>query len=590
MVYSLCSLALRQGVKTELGLTTLVEVLQSKARERGDKTAFTELSEEGAPDSAVTFAQLDRMARGVAAQLQEAGTAGRRALLLYPPGIAFVGAFLGCLYAGVVAVASSPPHPSRPDRHTTARLLAILNDARPALVLTVPALEPRVRTLLAETGADARCLVPVLDGAGAAPAWSPPPISPDTLAFLQYTSGTTGAPKGVPITHGNLMRNLQMMEAALGITDNDSGVNWLPPFHDMGLIGGLLQPIYQGSSVALLSPVSFLQRPFRWLETMSRLQATVSGGPDFAYDLCARRITPEQKALLDLSRWRIALNGSEPIRPVTLAAFEAAFAPCGFSARAWSPCYGLAEATLFVSGGPRGDNPLIRRFHRERLEQNAAVGVPEDDPAGRDLASSGPPAEGLHVEIVPPETRASCPPGTIGEIWLQGPSVAEAYWDNEPLTETAFRAPLAEGEDDSFFRTGDLGFLHRGELYVTGRLQDRIVIGERAFPPQDMEETAETSHPALRQGGAAVFATETGLVILCEVERQALSKLDPEAVIGAIRQQVQEEYGLVPQAVGLLKPGALPRTTSGKIQRRACHDLYRTDGFDLIAQDTHLTG
>jgi acyl-CoA synthetase (AMP-forming)/AMP-acid ligase II len=431
------------------------------------------------------------------------------------------------------------------------------------------------------------CLVPSLEATMDAEAWSVPDIPADSIAFLQYTSGSTGRPKGVLVSHGNVMHNLRSISAAIRITDDDIGVNWLPPYHDMGLVGGLLQPVYEGTSVVLMSPVSFLHRPLRWLSTISRVRATVSGGPDFAYDLGAKRITPEQKEGLDLSCWRAALNGAEPIRPATLQAFQEAFAPCGFSPKAWAPCYGLAEATLFVAGGRCDGDVLSHRFDGESLERGLGIVVQESGGVRRrEIAASGRPADGLLVEIVHPTEHTPCPPGTVGEIWVQGPSVAQGYWDKIDLSDAAFHACTAGDGKGPFLRTGDLGFLEAGSLFVTGRLQDVITFGSRTLYPQDIENTAHESHPALRRGASAAFGIEaggeTGVVVLCEVERQSMRGLDGGTVVATIRQRVQEEHQVTLSAVLLLRMGAIPRTSSGKIQRRACRDLYSSDRLDAL--------
>ncbi len=569
-----------------MGWVTLVDVLRGRAQAQGAKTAFTSLADDGAPGPTVTFAALDRNARAVAAQLQAAGAVGARVLLLYPPGTDFIAAFLGCLYAGCVAVPSYPPQPSRMDRSSGARLAAIIRDAAPRFALTTTALEPRVQALCAETGGALQCLVPTIESDEAASGWAEPDIHRDTVAFLQYTSGTTGPPRGVLMTHANVMHDMRLIEAAFAVTEEDSGVCWLPPYHDMGLIGGLIQPVYQGTSVVLMSPVSFLHRPLRWLEAMSRFGATISGGPDFAYDLCARRVTDEQKAGLDLSRWRVALNGAEPVRPDTLAAFGAAFAPCGFSARAWSPCYGLAEATLFVCGGPRGDAPQTRRFDRAKLESGLAVAVEGDD-GGRDLVPSGTPPEGQRIVIVRLEGRTPCPPGHVGELWVQGDNVGAGYWNDDALSDDTFKAHLVTG-DGPFLRTGDIGFLYEGELFVTGRLADAMRIEGRALAPQDIEAAVEAAHPALRRSAVAAFTVDTedgspALVVVGEVERQSLNNLDPADVTAAVRRHVRREHGLEPRAVVLLKTATIPKTSSGKTQRHACRASYLAGTLEAVA-------
>ena len=551
-------------------MSTLVDVLRSRADERGGKVAFAALADDDSIERATTFAELDAMARGIAAELQNRGALGSRLLLLYPPGIDFIAAFMGCLYAGAVAVPSYPPLPSRLDRGAAARLSTIVKDSAPTLVLTTAAFETRTRTLFDEmcTGGSPEILVLDLVDNSRAASWVMPDLDAESTAFLQYTSGTTGPPKGVLITHANALHNLGLLDTTLHITDDDIGVNWLPPYHDMGLIGGVLQPIYKGTTVTLMSPISFLQRPSRWLETISRTRATITGGPNFAYEHCLKRITPEQKAGLDLSCWRAALNGADHIKPATLDAFTAAFAECGFSPRAWAPCYGMAEATVFACGGPRGDLPLARSFDVDALELGRAV----ETAAGRQLVPVSIGDGALRIEIVDIDTGTPLVDGHIGEIWLAGDSVAGGYWNDTKATERDLRQHI--GADGPLFRTGDLGFVQSGELFVIGRISDLIVIGDRTLSPRDIEATAEASEPSLRVDGAAAFMVDDGIVVLCEVERQSLGKIDTAAVIEAIRAGIAREHRVEPTSVVLLKPGAIPKTSSGKTQRFACRELF----------------
>ena len=349
-----------------------------------------------------------------------------------------------------------------------------------------------------------------------------PAFDQDSLAFLQYTSGSTATPKGVMITHGNLLHNSSLIQTCFESTPDSRGVFWLPLFHDMGLIGGVIQTIYCGGSSTLLSPVAFLQRPLRWLETISRCGATISGGPNFAYDLCVEKSTPSQRAALDLSRWRVAFNGAEPIRAETLDRFAAAFAPAGFRREAFLPCYGLAEATLLVSGNKAGSPPVTLSVDPSALAQGEIAEPPPGSP-GKPLAGSGTPAPSQVVVIADPKTRTPCLDNQVGEIWISGPSVAKGYWKRAEETKEAFGARLAGHEAAQFLATGDLGFLSKGVLFVTGRLKDMIILHGQNIYPQDIEATAERCHPLLRAGSGAAFAIEAGgverLVIVQETER-----------------------------------------------------------------------
>src|SRR5215203_1436512 len=532
-------------------LMTLVEVLRRRAAMEPERMVFTFLDADGAEVEVLTWAGLDEQARAVAAALQEAGVAGERALLLHPPGLGFITSFLGCLYAGTVAVPAYPPGRNRPQ----VRLRSIATDARPRVVLApssirVPGLE--------------ECRWIATDGldAGLAEAWRETSPAPDAPAFLQYTSGSTSDPKGVVVTHANLLHNQEAIRRAFGQTAASVVVGWLPLYHDMGLIGNVLQPLYAGARAVLMAPLSFLQRPASWLEMISRYRATTSGGPDFAYGLCAGKVSEAEKAGLDLSSWAVAFNGAEPVRAGTIERFAAAFARCGFRREAFYPCYGLAEATLFVTGGAPEAAPVI---------EAARVGC-------------GRAALGQTVRIVDPESHAPCPPGIEGEIWVAGPSVAAGYWDRPEETARTFGARLADGEGP-FLRTGDLGFLSGGELFVTGRLKDLIILRGRNHYPQDLEWTAEASHPALRPGCGAAFSVETDgeerLVMLQEVERSAP---DPVDIAEAVRRAVAEAHEVAVAEVVLLRSGSILKTSSGKIRRGACRASYLAGEMAVVAR------
>jgi acyl-CoA synthetase (AMP-forming)/AMP-acid ligase II len=558
---------------------TLVDLLRWRALRQPLDRACTWLEDGETREVHLTYGQLDRKARAVAAHLRERTRPGDRILLAYPAGLDYVAAFFGCLYAGAVAVPVYPPRPNR----SLGRLQAVIHDARPAAALTSGAVLAQVDACRA----DAPLLqqLPWLDTAtldeNAAGAWSPPALGRDSLAFLQYTSGSTAVPKGVMVTHGNLQVNERMIQESFEHDAGTVAVGWLPLYHDMGLIGNLLQPLYLGTRVVLLSPFAFLQRPRRWLEAISRHRATTSGAPNFAYDLCARRTPPEVRDTLDLSCWRVAYVGAEPVRAATLELFAETFAPCGFRRSAFLGCYGLAEATLFVTGARPAQALAVEA---EALEQDRVVLAANQDPHARTLVSCGRPGAGTQVVIVDPQTNLSLPPGRVGEVWVRGPQVAHGYWGNPAATRDVFHGRLAGQDEGPFLRTGDLGFLRDGELFVTGRLKDLIIVDGRNHYPQDFEWTVERSHPALRPHGGAAFAVERDnaerLVVVHELERHGLG-VPREEILAAARKAVAAEHDVALFDLQLLRPGSLPKTSSGKVQRSLCRDLYLRGGLEL---------
>ena len=566
---------------------TLVELLRYHAHERPDQPAYNFLQGEH-DEQSWTYAQLDTQARTIAAWLQAHNAAGERAVLLYPPGLDYIAAFFGCLYAGTIAVPAYPPHSTKLDRTAGRRLLTIIDDAQPRFVLTLSSISPIADQVSEQSSLDATvhwCATDQLDQALASQ-WQAPAIDGETLAFLQYTSGSTAIPKGVMVSHGNLLHNERMVREAFAHDEQTIFVGWLPLYHDMGLIGNVLQPLYLGRPCVLMSPLAFLQRPLRWLQAISRFKATTSGAPNFAYDLCVRKITPEQRATLDLSSWRLAFNGAEPIRAATLERFTATFAECGFRAETFYPCYGLAEATLFVTGGAQNLVPTVQSFSSSALETHSAVAIDAADSTARTLVGCGYAWHDQQIQIVEPEQGVAVPPGQIGEIWISGPSVAKGYWGREAETERTFRARL-RGAEQPFLRTGDLGFVADGELFVTGRIKDMLIVNGRNYYPQDIELTVERCHAGLRPGGAAAFAVDVAgseqLVVVAEVERDfrpdRLATGDPQAEPGVargehltktIRKAISDEHELRAYEIVLLTPGSLPKTSSGKVQRHAC--------------------
>ncbi|MDB5099803.1 MAG: Malonyl CoA-acyl carrier protein transacylase [Cyanobacteria bacterium RYN_339] len=506
-------------------MSTLVARLRGHAASQGDRPALTYLGAGGAPESALTFAALDERVRGVAAALQARTQPGDRAVLLFSPGLDYAVAFLACLYAGVVAV---PVYLPRGDRQLP-RLQTVLDDATPVLALTNHA-------TLARCGPALRAAIPttlLLEDALAPDAWVDDRSAP--LAFLQYTSGSTGAPRGVRISHANLMHNSQAIYDAFGHGPDSVALLWVPPYHDMGLIGGILQPVFGGFHGVLMSPLAFLKHPLGWLRAVERYGATTSGGPNFAYELCATKAPAVQG--LDLSRWQLAFNGAEPVRAGTLERFADAFAPFGFRKEAFFPCYGLAEGTLIVSGG----RPRTLAVDAAALERHEVA--PGTD---RLLVSAG------HVTG---NQRVTIEGGMVGEICVEGPSIAAGYWGQPDRV-----GPL---------RTGDLGFLHEGELFVTGRLKDLIIVDGRNFYPQDLEATAERV-ATVRPGGAAAFgvAGQDGERVVLMLEAAG------SEVGGEVRRAIAAEHEVELADVVLVPAGGLPRTSSGKVRRGACREAY----------------
>jgi len=566
---------------TFFGPSNLVDLVRHRVRHQLDDVAFIYLVDGEREQTQITYRQLDRKARAIGAWLESHGLTGERALLLYPPGLDFITAFFGCLYAGVVAVPVYPPRRNR----SLDRIQTIAEDAEAKIAITTDTVLNRVEPLVAETpGLQEMIWLATCDVTEEmAERWEMPNVNAETLAFLQYTSGSTGEPKGVMLNHGNLMHNSALIAYAFEHTRSGSGVFWLPSYHDMGLIGGILQPLYIGRPNILMSPMSFLQKPFRWLSAVSRYGGTTSGGPNFAYDLCVRRITPEQRATLDLSRWKVAFNGAEPVRNDTIEKFTEMFAPCGFNPEAFYPCYGLAEATLIVSGGFVPDPPEIRSFDADKLLQNKAVETDSEENARR-LISCGGALLDEKIAIANPQTRIECKEGQVGEIWASSPSVANGYWRKPELSEKVFKARLKGSGEGPFLRTGDLGFLRNNQLFVTGRIKDLIILRGVNHYPQDIEQTVQQAHQKLRiDCGAAFTVEEDGrdkLIIVQEIERHKTANL--EEIFSEIVAAVSAEHEVAIDEIMLIRVGSIPKTSSGKVQRHACRTGFLNGALKTI--------
>lgn len=598
---------------------TVAAVLRHHLEHRPDAPAYRFLTpgtDGGVPDGETwSYRALDLRVRAVAALLQSENLAGRPVLLLHPPGLDYIAGFLGCLYAGAVAVPAYPPDTMRFGQ-TMPRLAAIARDSRATHALTTEGFSRFAGTRADEIAAlglgGLRWLV--TDGLGTARAdeWHDPGTTGDSLAFLQYTSGSTATPKGVMVSNGNLLHNLRSIHLRLRHDEDSAMVSWLPPYHDMGLVGGILTPLYGGFPSHLMAPLSFARRPLLWLETLSRTGASTSVAPNFGFEHCVRRITDEQIAPLDLSRWRLALNGAEPVRAETLEHFAERFASCGFDRRALLPCYGLAEATLMVTGVTADEPPVVESFRSDALGAGSAEPAgpsdgsdgPEEGRATR-VVGCGPAVDGMDIAIVDSSTRRRVPEGDgrIGEIWITGGSVARGYWRRPEATHGTFRARIETGDaggdesgdafgtasaDESgaaYLRTGDLGFLHNGQLYVVGRTKDVVIVQGRNHYPHDIELTVEKAGDALRPGCGAAFAVGVDgteeMAVAYEVEGRRVR--DPAALLARLRSAIAEEHEVAPHAIVLLKRSSVHKTTSGKIQRQACREDFLRLGLSVVA-------
>lgn len=563
--------------------STLVDVLRYWANTQPTTVAYYFTDGETDDDTSLTFAELDHAARAVAVKILETNRPGSRGLLLYPPGIEFVVGFFGCLYAGCVAVPAYPPRRNRKG----ARIQGIAEDCQAQFALTTT---DTIKQIRKDEGTRAETEFLNFLGTDSidrslAIQFSDVPIPPSDLAVLQYTSGSTGQPKGVMLTHGNLIRNCEMIACLFDETHSSIGVSWLPMYHDMGLVGGVLSPMYMGLSMALMSPMSFMQRPVRWLRAITKFRATTSGGPNFAYQLCVDKVSEEEMHGLDLSQWRLAFNGAEPVRASTLEQFSRKFERVGFSHTSHFPCYGMAETTLIVTGGPRQTPPVIKHFDGRRLDARMVTPVDENTPDARGLVGCGRATENEKVIIVDTETLKILPENAIGEIWVASPSVGNGYWEKPEQTGDTFGAKTADGSGP-FLRTGDLGFWSEGQLYVAGRVKDLIIVRGVNRYPQDIEQTVEECHESISSSAAAAFADDSGprerLIITVEVQRSLEDDWNP--VVQAIRRSVTQSHELPPDAVVLVRHGSLPRTSSGKIQRHACLRDFREGNLRLIHQ------
>lgn len=585
---------------------TLLELLRQRAARYADKVAFAfSYHGDGENTSVLTYRDLDTRARAIAAELQSKGAAGERVLVLCRPGLDHIAGFFGCVYAGAVAV---PVH-----ERLAPRLSSVVPDARARFALGVSETQPGIKTMLDTLGEGGDLNWGLMDAVTAdADDWVAPDIDATTVAMIQYTSGSTTTPKGVVLKHDNLMRNMEAIRSSWNGTDSDVGAFWLPSHHDMGLIGGVLSMIYLGCTAHFMSPTAFIKRPMAWMELLSTSAATYTVAPNFAYELCIEHSTAEERAALDLSPLHTAMNGAEPVQETTLRRFAEGFAPAGFAREAFSAVYGLAEATLLVTGRPDPASPRVVHLDREALAEDRVVecefpaesmtlGAATAEAVSGESTTSGAmtvvgcgePRAG-EVAIVDPVTRVRCGEGRVGEIWCAGSSVGAGYWRRPEETEHTFGASIADTGVGPFLRTGDLGFLRDGELFVTGRCKDLVVIRGGHHYPNDIEFSVQGCHASLLSGRGAAFAFTPGLraaerlVIIQEVDvdREGAGALDADAlaeIIESVRVVVADRYGVDPHSVFLVDPQSIPTTSSGKIQRSRCRELFLDGSLSPVA-------
>jgi acyl-CoA synthetase (AMP-forming)/AMP-acid ligase II len=559
---------------------TLVDVFCWRAHNHPTKRCFTYLEAGEVETAHLDFGELDHRARAFAVNLLQYAPAEDRALLLFPPGLEFIIAFVGCLYANIIAVPAPPPRPNQ-----SAQLLAtIMDDADIALVISTDQLLPKIRDKLEPCSPKNAIHFLAFDdldldlNLDLSAAWQPAEQTSESIAFLQYTSGSTGRPKGVMVSHGNILSNSKYLQTAFELSPSSVAVTWLPNFHDMGLIDGIIQPLFTGFHTYLMAPANFTMLPIRWLRAISKYRATHCGGPNFAYDLCVRRTTPEQRDGLDLSCWISAYNGAEPIHADTLQRFISTFESYGFKSEFMYPCYGLAEATLMVSGSPVSQSPVLLSVDAVDLERKRVTNAGKHTVKTKIVVGSGRAWLDTKIKIVNANTLLSCSTGQVGEVWVAGPSVTRGYWKRPEATDQTFNAFLADSKEGPFLRSGDLGFMQEGELFIVGRIKDMIIIRGQNYYPQDIERTVEGSHKALRNGCSAAFKVEAEseerLVVVQEVERSYLRTLKVSEVMRSLRQSLASQHGLRAHQVYLLRTGSIPKTSSGKIQRSLCREHF----------------
>ncbi len=557
--------------------STLGEVLRYRANNNRDRLAYVFLDDGGSKESELTYGKLDSYAQTIAAMLEQFQVSGERILLVYPSGHDFIAALFGCSYAGAIAVPATAPASDR----MMNLLSAIIADAKPKLALTTSEVYTEIERL-AQPG----MLPPSLQwhttdllSYDSPQECGQPSVTGDSIALIQYTTGADNSPRGIVMSHRNVLRNQRMIKEAFDHTSESTFVGWLPTSRDAGLMGNVLQPLYIGATSVLMSPNAFLDNPMCWLQTITDYKGKTSGGPNFAYEICIRQIKPEDRTSLDLSSWTVAFNGSEPIHSRTIEEFTQIFSPFGFRKEAFCPCYGIGEATMFIAGSSPKAPPVSLRVEKGAWERGYVVRAKANGIPTETIVSNGLPAEGERVIIVDPDTRQLCPPDRLGEIWVSGPNVAEGYWNRPAETDQTFRGVLGESNEGPFLRTGDLGFINNGELFVSG---DVIIIDGSNHYPQDIEGTVAGSHPSLKAGCGAAFTVniegEERLVIVQEVDPGS----DFDQIISNINHEVGNQSRVLPQLIVLIEPGTIPRASNGKVQRRTCRTGFMENSLRVL--------
>ncbi len=565
---------------------SITDVLKMRAENEANKTAYVFLRDGEDDEELITYAELYEAAISIASSIKSKCKEGERALMLYPPGLEFVKALFACFYAGIIAVPAYPPRKNR----SLNRIKSIVVDSQSSLILTTHQIHEASQKNFADVEELKEMdwyitedLLRQHDGKARLT-----PSGNESIALLQYTSGSTGQPKGVMVTHRNIMRNSEYIRQSFELSRKSVSVSWLPSFHDMGLIDGVLQPVFTGFKGVLLPPVSFLQKPSRWLHAITKYSGTHCGGPNFAFDLCVEKTEEEELGQIDLSSMRTLYNGAEPLRKSTLMSFTEKFSSAGFRTEGFYPCYGMAETTLIISGGYVKEEPSYLSLSKEALENNKVVLAGVGSQESSDHVGVGHPWIDTVIRIVNPETRLECARDEVGEVWVAGSIVTKGYWSKPQETEETFNAYIKETGEGPFLRTGDLGFFHDGELYISGRLKDLIIIRGRNIYPQDLELTAENCHPALRFNCSAAFSVskdgQEKLFIAAEMERTYMRNPNISEIADSIRQAIFEEFELDLEGIILLRTASIPKTSSGKIQRKATRKAYLEGNLNIVGE------
>jgi len=562
----------------------MVSLLIRNAKKFEDKALYIFLDDGQNESLRLSYREVVTKSQAVGAELQKKGKKGDHILLLFPAGVEFVIALFACFIAGMVAIPAYPPRRKKVD----ARFLSILHDASPTCIFATLQILQDLENIDLEGAMKDGINMLAFESISEEQAneWEDPNVSKDDIVLLQYTSGSTGTPKGIMVSHGNMIHNSECIKQSFGFDENMIVVNWLPNFHDMGLIGNLIQPAYVGGSVVTMTPIKFIQDPLNWLKSITKYKGTCSGAPNFAYDYCTDKISVDHSENLDLSSLKVLYNGSEPVRKHSIERFEKHFMDAGFKAKQFFPCYGMAETVLIISGGDYTADPVYFKADAKALESNKALDATEGEEE-RFLTACGFPWMGMSVTIINPETRQPSPINEIGEIWVKGGSVAQGYWNKPEETRNTFQAYIEGTDNGPWLRTGDLGFIHEGQLYVSGRLKDLIIIRGSNFFPNDIEHSVENCHEAIRKDSSAVFSTdidgEEKLILLAEIERTHIQTLAENEVFEAIRTAVFAEHGIQPFAINLLRTGSTFKTSSGKIQRFAMKKAWLNNDLNAVA-------